>query len=91
MLSRSKENLLLEDSDPGEPFDLQRLFYYDDEFIKNVALLKQQYRTLDNLSAGLLVGQKNKADILAYMDDIEGTLVDIRKLFIGYRLKTLPK
>ncbi len=45
-------------------------FYYDDEFIKNVALLKQQYRTLDDLSAGLLVGQKNKADILSYMDDI---------------------
>lgn len=66
-------------------------FYYDDEFIKNVALLKQQYRTLDDLSAGLLVGQKNKADILSYMDDIEGTLVDIRRLFIGYRLKTLPK
>ena len=48
---------------------------------------KQQYRTLDDLSAGLLVGQKNKADILSYMDDIEGTLVDIQEVFIGYRLK----
>ena len=60
MLSRSKENLLLEDSDPESRSTFSDSFYYDDEFIKNVALLKQQYRTLDNLSAGLLVGQKTR-------------------------------
>ncbi len=66
-------------------------FYYDDEFIKNVALLKQQYRTLDNLSAGLLVGQKNKADILAYMDDIEGTLVDIQEIIYRIQIKNFTE
>ncbi|MEX0634833.1 hypothetical protein M8494_35595 [Serratia ureilytica] len=64
-------------------------FYYDDEFIKNVALLKQQYCTLDDLSAGLLVGRKNKADILSYMDDIEGTLVDIREIIYRIQIKKL--
>lgn len=66
-------------------------FYYDDEFIKNVALLKQQYRTLDDLSAGLLVGQKNKADILAYMDDIEGTLVDIQEIIYRIQIKNFTE
>ncbi|MBN5323072.1 sensor histidine kinase [Serratia marcescens] len=66
-------------------------FYYDDEFIKNVALLKQQYRTLDNLSADLLVGQKNKADILAYMDDIEGTLVDIQEIIYRIQIKNFTE
>ncbi len=65
------------------------LFYYDDEFIKNVALLKQQYRTLDDLSAGLLVGQKNKADILSCMDEIEGTLVDIQEIIYRIQIKKL--
>ncbi|HEJ9175082.1 HAMP domain-containing sensor histidine kinase [Serratia nevei] len=66
-------------------------FYYDDEFIKNVALLKQQYRTLDDLSAGLLVGQKNKADILSYMDDIEGTLVDIQEIIYRIQIKNFTE
>lgn len=66
-------------------------FYYDDEFIKNVALLKQQYRTLDHLSAGLLVGQKNKADILSYMDDIEGTLVDIQEIIYRIQIKNFTE
>jgi signal transduction histidine kinase len=66
-------------------------FYYDDEFIKNVALLKQQYRTLDDLSAGLLVGQKNKADILSYMDDIEGTLVDIQVIIYRIQIKNFTE
>ncbi|MBH3127627.1 sensor histidine kinase [Serratia marcescens] len=66
-------------------------FYYDDEFIKNVALLKRQYRTLDDLSAGLLVGQKNKADILSYMDDIEGTLVDIQEIIYRIQIKNFTE
>ncbi|MFI2944849.1 sensor histidine kinase [Serratia nematodiphila] len=66
-------------------------FYYDDEFIKNVALLKQQYRTLDELSAGLLVGLKNKADILSYMDDIEGTLVDIQEIIYRIQIKNFTE
>ncbi|AVU28668.1 MULTISPECIES: sensor histidine kinase [Serratia] len=66
-------------------------FYYDDEFIKNVALLKQQYRTLDDLCAGLLVGQKNKADILSYMDDIEGTLVDIQEIIYRIQIKNFTE
>ncbi len=66
-------------------------FYYDDEFIKNVALLKQQYRTLDDLSTGLLVGQKNKADILSYMDDIEGTLVDIQEIIYRIQIKNFTE
>ncbi|MGP2951168.1 sensor histidine kinase [Serratia nevei] len=66
-------------------------FYYDDEFIKNVALLKQQYRTLDDLSAGLLVGQKNKADILSYMDEIEGTLVDIQEIIYRIQIKNFTE
>ncbi|TXE59332.1 sensor histidine kinase [Serratia nematodiphila] len=66
-------------------------FYYDDEFIKNVALLKQQYRTLDDLSAGLLVGLKNKADILSYMDDIEGTLVDIQEIIYRIQIKNFTE
>ncbi|HEJ0106813.1 MULTISPECIES: sensor histidine kinase [Serratia] len=66
-------------------------FYYDDEFIKNVTLLKQQYRTLDDLSAGLLVGQKNKADILSYMDDIEGTLVDIQEIIYRIQIKNFTE
>ncbi|WP_439090290.1 sensor histidine kinase [Serratia bockelmannii] len=66
-------------------------FYYDDEFIKNVALLKQQYRTLDDLSAGLLVGQKNKADILSYMDDIEGMLVDIQEIIYRIQIKNFTE
>lgn len=66
-------------------------FYYDDEFIKNVVLLKQQYRTLDDLSAGLLVGQKNKADILSYMDDIEGTLVDIQEIIYRIQIKNFTE
>lgn len=66
-------------------------FYYDDEFIKNVALLKQQYRTLDDLSTGLLVGQKNKTDILSYMDDIEGTLVDIQEIIYRIQIKNFTE
>ncbi|MGF2654473.1 sensor histidine kinase [Serratia marcescens] len=66
-------------------------FYYDEEFIKNVALLKQQYRTLDDLSTGLLVGQKNKADILSYMDDIEGTLVDIQEIIYRIQIKNFTE
>lgn len=66
-------------------------FYYDDEFIKNVTLLKQQYRTLDDLSAGLLVGQKNKADILSYMDDIEGTLVDTQEIIYRIQIKNFTE
>ncbi|CAI2534476.1 HAMP domain-containing histidine kinase [Serratia marcescens] len=66
-------------------------FYYDDEFIKNVTLLKQQYRTLDDLCAGLLVGQKNKADILSYMDDIEGTLVDIQEIIYRIQIKNFTE
>ncbi|MCC4109084.1 sensor histidine kinase [Serratia ureilytica] len=66
-------------------------FYYDDEFIKNVALLKQQYRTLGDLSAGLLAGRKSKADILAYMDDIEGTLVDIQEIIYRIQIKNFTE
>ncbi|MGP2865252.1 sensor histidine kinase [Serratia bockelmannii] len=66
-------------------------FYYDDEFIKNVARLKQQYRTLDDLSTGLLVGQKNKTDILSYMDDIEGTLVDIQEIIYRIQIKNFTE
>ncbi|PHY79885.1 histidine kinase [Serratia marcescens] len=66
-------------------------FYYDDEFIKNVALLKQQYRTLGDLSVGLLAGRKSKADILAYMDDIEGTLVDIQEIIYRIQIKNFTE
>ncbi|MEL5253140.1 HAMP domain-containing sensor histidine kinase [Serratia ureilytica] len=66
-------------------------FYYDDEFIKNVALLKQQYRTLGDLSGGLLAGRKSKADILAYMDDIEGTLVDIQEIIYRIQIKNFTE
>ncbi|MBH2618689.1 sensor histidine kinase [Serratia ureilytica] len=66
-------------------------FYYDDEFIKNVALLKQQYRTLGDLSGGLLAGRKSKADILAYMDDIEGTLVDIQEIIYQIQIKNFTE
>ncbi|MBU5415341.1 sensor histidine kinase [Serratia ureilytica] len=66
-------------------------FYYDDEFIKNVALLKQQNRTLGDLSVGLLAGRKSKADILAYMDDIEGTLVDIQEIIYRIQIKNFTE
>lgn len=66
-------------------------FYYDDEFIKNVALLKQQYLTLGDLSVGLLAGRKSKADILAYMDDIEGTLVDIQEIIYRIQIKNFTE
>lgn len=66
-------------------------FYYDDEFINNVALLKQQYRTLGDLSVGLLAGRKSKADILAYMDDIEGTLVDIQEIIYRIQIKNFTE
>ncbi|WP_148875000.1 sensor histidine kinase [Serratia marcescens] len=66
-------------------------FYYDAEFIKNVALLKQQYRTLSDLSAGLLTGRKSKADILAYMDDIEVTLVDIQEIIYRIQIKNFTE
>ncbi|MEB7896908.1 HAMP domain-containing histidine kinase [Serratia marcescens] len=66
-------------------------FYYDDEFIKNVALLKQQYRTLGDLSVGLLAGRKSKANILAYMDDIEGTLVDIQEIIYRIQIKNFTE
>ncbi|MEB5996100.1 HAMP domain-containing histidine kinase [Serratia ureilytica] len=66
-------------------------FYYDDEFIKNVALLKQQYQTLGDLSVGLLAGRKSKADILAYMDDIEGTLVDIQEIIYRIQIKNFTE
>lgn len=66
-------------------------FYYDDEFIKNVALLKQHYLTLGDLSGGLLAGRKSKADILAYMDDIEGTLVDIQEIIYRIQIKNFTE
>ncbi|CAI2539612.1 hypothetical protein [Serratia liquefaciens] len=51
-------------------------FYYDEEFINTLAVLKRQYAELDLLSAGLANGTKTKADILSFMDDMEITLVD---------------
>lgn len=46
-------------------------FYYDEEFIKTIAVLKQQYAELDQLSVELLNGTKTRADILSFMDEMK--------------------
>lgn len=66
-------------------------FYYDEEFINTLAVLKRQYAELDLLSAGLAKGTKTKADILSFMDDMEITLVDIQEIIYKIQIRNFTE
>jgi hypothetical protein len=66
-------------------------FYYDEEFIKTIAVLKQQYAELDQLSVELLNGTKNRADILSFMDEMEITLVDIQEIIYKIQIRNFTE
>ncbi|WP_242502879.1 hypothetical protein [Serratia sp. 1D1416] len=66
-------------------------FYYDEEFIKTVAVLKRQYAELDQLSVELLHGKKKRADILSFMDKMEVTLVDIQEVIYKIQIRNFTE
>lgn len=66
-------------------------FYYDEEFIKTIAVLKQQYAELDQLSVELLNGTKTRADILSFMDEMEITLVDIQEIIYKIQIRNFTE
>ncbi|CAI2012175.1 sensor histidine kinase [Serratia plymuthica] len=66
-------------------------FYYDEEFIKTVAVLKRQYAELDKLSVELLSGKKNRADILSFMEEMEITLVDIQEMIYKIQIRNFTE
>lgn len=66
-------------------------FYYDEEFINTLAVLKRQYAELDLLSAGLAKGTKTKADILSFMDEMEISLVDIQEVIYKIQIRNFTE
>ncbi|MNG93689.1 HAMP domain-containing histidine kinase [Serratia plymuthica] len=66
-------------------------FYYDDEFIKTVAVLKRQYAELDQLGVELRNGTKTRADILSFMDEMEITLVDIQEMIYKIQIRNFTE
>jgi len=66
-------------------------FYYDEEFIKNVAVLKRQYAELDKLSVELLSGKKNRADILSFMEEMDVTLVNIQEIIYRIQIRNFTE
>ncbi|SMB45052.1 Integral membrane sensor signal transduction histidine kinase [Serratia proteamaculans] len=66
-------------------------FYYDNEFIKTLAVLKHQYAELDLLSTGLVDGTKTKADILSFMEEMEITLVDIQEVIYKIQIRNFTE